>query len=124
MATEQYLTTGEKKLAGLLEEPESTKLWRPRMAYMYMAICVFDFMVAPILWSLVQIFTTGMVALPWTPLTLAEGGIFHMALGAILGAAAFTRGQEKVQRLRSVTSFEYSPPENPYRLPPEDMENR
>jgi hypothetical protein len=32
----------------------------------------------------------------WVPLTLQGNGMFHVAFGAILGVAAFTRGQEKV----------------------------
>ena len=32
----------------------------------------------------------------WTSLTLSNGGLIHLAFGAILGVAAFTRGQEKI----------------------------
>jgi hypothetical protein len=31
----------------------------------------------------------------WQPLTLLGGAFFHLSFGAILGIAAFTRGQEK-----------------------------
>ena len=31
-----------------------TKKWRPMMAIMYMCVCVFDFILAPILWAVVQ----------------------------------------------------------------------
>ena len=31
----------------------------------------------------------------WQPLTLLGGAFFHLSFGAILGVAAFTRGQEK-----------------------------
>ena len=31
----------------------------------------------------------------WQSLTLQGGGLFHIAFGAILGAAAWTRGMEK-----------------------------
>ena len=33
----------------------------------------------------------------WQPLTVQGGGLFHVAFGAILGIAAWTRGQEKVE---------------------------
>ena len=79
-----------------------TKTWRPHMAYAYMAICLFDFMVGPFLWSIFQIIGKGTVALQWVPLTLTGGGIFHVAMGAVLGIAAFTRGQEKVQQLKTL----------------------
>ena len=32
----------------------------------------------------------------WNPLTLMGGAFFHIAFGAILGVAAFSRGKEKV----------------------------
>ena len=32
----------------------------------------------------------------WQSLTLANGGLIHIAFGAILGVAAFSRGQDKV----------------------------
>jgi hypothetical protein len=33
---------------------------------------------------------------PWQSLTLSNGGLIHMAFGAILGVAAYGRTQEKV----------------------------
>jgi hypothetical protein len=75
--------------------------WRPMMAVVYMIIILFDFMVAPIFWSLIQVWGSGSVALQWSPLTLIAGGIFHAAMGAVLGISAFTRGQEKVKRLEA-----------------------
>jgi hypothetical protein len=32
----------------------------------------------------------------WNPITLQGAGLFHMAMGAILGIAAFGRTQEKI----------------------------
>jgi hypothetical protein len=77
------------------------KYWRPMMAVAYMAIILFDFIVAPILWSILQAMAAGTVTLQWAPLTLLSGGIFHAAMGAVLGISAFTRGQEKIERLRT-----------------------
>ena len=68
------------------------KYWRPMMAVAYMAIMVFDFIVAPVLWSILQATAAGAVTLQWAPLTLLSGGIFHAAMGAVLGISAFTRG--------------------------------
>ena len=83
------------------------KYWRPMMAVAYMVIILFDFIVAPILWSILQAIAAGTVTLQWAPLTLLSGGIFHAAMGAVLGISAFTRGQEKVERLR--TSYQEDP---------------
>lgn len=74
--------------------------WRPLAAMVYLIICVFDFLVAPVLWSILQLGDeTGMVTEKWEPLTLGGGGLFHLSFGAILGVAAWTRGQEKVEQL-------------------------
>lgn len=69
--------------------------WRPASAWVYMFICIVDFVVFPVLWSLLQAAKSGQVTMPHQPLTLQGGGLFHMSFGAILGVAAWTRGQEK-----------------------------
>lgn len=73
--------------------------WRPMMAFVYMAVIIFDFIVGPIFWSIIQIYG-GSIAIQWNPLTLIGGGIFHAAMGAVLGISAFSRGREKVETLR------------------------
>jgi hypothetical protein len=70
--------------------------WRPAMGWMYMAVCMADFVFFPILWSLVQVVGDGKVESQWTPITLQGAGLFHMAMGAILGIAAYGRTQEKM----------------------------
>ena len=35
----------------------------------------------------------------WDPITLKEGGFYHLSMAAIIGVAAWTRGQEKIKRL-------------------------
>lgn len=77
------------------------KYWRPMMAMTYMAIIICDFIIFPIAWSLTQVYGLGEVELQWAPLTLLSGGIFHAAMGAVLGVAAWTRGQEKIERLKT-----------------------
>jgi hypothetical protein len=70
--------------------------WRPAMGWMYMLVCVMDFVVFPVLWSLVQVVGGGEVRTQWSPITLQGAGLFHMAMGAILGIAAYGRTQEKL----------------------------
>jgi hypothetical protein len=74
--------------------------WRPMMAFVYMAIILFDFIVGPIFWSIMQLYG-GSMSIQWSPLTLIAGGIFHAAMGAVLGISAFTRGKEKIETLKS-----------------------
>jgi hypothetical protein len=70
--------------------------WRPMMGWMYMVVCSFDFVIAPILWSLLQSLSQGSVQTQWQPLTLQGAGLFHIAMGAVLGIAAYGRTQEKL----------------------------
>ena len=70
--------------------------WRPMMGWMYMLVCTMDFVVFPILWSLIQVWGGGRVETQWSPITLQGAGLFHMAMGAVLGVAAFGRTQEKL----------------------------
>jgi hypothetical protein len=70
--------------------------WRPMMGWMYMLVCTADFVLFPVLWSLVQAVHGGSVQTQWSPITLQGAGLFHMAMGAILGIAAFGRTQEKI----------------------------
>jgi len=69
--------------------------WRPMMGWMYMVVCMFDMIIFPILWSLLQTFTHTAIT-QWNPLTLQGAGLFHIAMGAVLGIAAFGRTQEKL----------------------------
>ena len=70
--------------------------WRPMMGWMYMVVCTCDFVVFPVLWSLVHtIMHTGQYT-QWQPLTLQGAGLFHIAMGAVLGLAAWGRTQEKL----------------------------
>jgi len=70
--------------------------WRPAMGWMYMIVCITDFIIFPVLWSILQAYYDGQVVTQWDPLTLEGAGLFHMAMGAVLGIAAWTRGQEKL----------------------------
>jgi hypothetical protein len=73
--------------------------WRPAMGWMYMGVCIFDFVLAPILWSVIQFWETQAANdafRQWQPMTLQGAGLFHMAMGAVLGLAAWGRTQEKL----------------------------
>jgi hypothetical protein len=92
MAEEQQkMSESEKK-----KEDWMNSKWRPMMGWMYMCVCSFDFVVAPILWSLTQSLFHGAVNVQWQPLTLQGAGLFHISMGAVLGIAAYGRTQEKL----------------------------
>jgi hypothetical protein len=71
------------------------KKWRPMMAWVYMATCVCDFILFPVLWPAL-LATIHSPVTPWQPLTLSGAGLFHVAMGAVLGLTAYGRTQEKI----------------------------
>jgi hypothetical protein len=78
------------------QEDWMARRWRPAMGWLYMAVCAMDFMIFPILWSVLQSVSHGQVTNQWQPLTLQGAGLFHLAMGAVLGIAAYGRTQEKM----------------------------
>ena len=90
MADEQVTSESEKK-----KEDWMNSKWRPMMGWMYMLICTMDMVIFPVLWSLLQAVTHTAIT-QWNPLTLQGAGLFHIAMGAVLGIAAFGRTQEKL----------------------------
>jgi hypothetical protein len=88
--SEEVKSTSETK-----KEDWMNSKWRPMMGWMYMLVCTMDMVVFPILWSLLQTFTHTQIT-QWNPLTLQGAGLFHIAMGAVLGIAAFGRTQEKL----------------------------
>ena len=89
--SEEVKSESEKK-----KEDWMNSKWRPMMGWMYMAVCSADFIVFPVLWSIVQVIGGGEVRTQWQPITLQGAGLFHIAMGAVLGIAAYGRTQEKM----------------------------
>lgn len=86
-----------------------TTTWRPLMAVTYMATIWFDFIIGPVIFNLLQYRTGEQLISSWTPLTLQGGGLYHLAMGAVLGIAAWTRGQEKVASMNGQsTTYDYN----------------
>jgi hypothetical protein len=112
----QHLSASAKK-----QEDWMNSKWRPMMGWMYMVLCMFDFMIAPILWSMIQAYQGGQVNIQWQPLTLQGAGLFHVAMGAVLGLAAWGRTQEKMSGTNIGTSY-VAPPPNPGMMQPGMMQ--
>ena len=92
MAEQQpQLSESEKK-----KEDWMNSKWRPMMGWSYMLTCVADFVIFPVLWSLLQAISKGQVNVQWQPITLQGAGLYHIAMGAVLGIAAYGRTQEKL----------------------------
>lgn len=113
-------TTEQQNKLVVAKEPVYKKGWRPALAWGYVAICLFDFLIAPLIMMVFfgQAQSTTMLpaglsaaeyveilkAMPpavyhaWDPLTLKAGGFFHIAMGGIIGVGSWTRGKEKAIR--------------------------
>jgi len=93
MSVEEYekMSATEQK-----KEDWMNSKWRPAMGWLYLVVCSADFVVFPILWSVLQGMFHGTVNSQWQPLTLQGAGLFHIAMGAIIGVAAWGRTQEKL----------------------------
>ena len=116
-------TTNPNTPPAVVSEPWYKKGWRPALAWGYVAICIFDFIIAPAIMMAFfgqaqATFTmpAGLTAAEyielvkavppptyhaWVPLTLQAGGFFHITMGAILGIGSFTRGVEKQKRVEN-----------------------
>ena len=108
--TTATMTDSEKK-----KEDWMNSKWRPMMGWMYMGVCTADFILFPVLWSLLQSISHGAVNTQWQPLTLLGAGLFHIAMGAVLGIAAMGRTQEKLAGannggIQSSIGTTYTPP--------------
>jgi hypothetical protein len=90
--------------------------WRPMMGWMYMLVCVCVFVLFPVLWSLVQTIGDGKVESQWMPITLQGAGLFHIAMGAVLGIAAMGRTQEKMAGANN-GGVQATPPSTPSFMP-------
>jgi hypothetical protein len=91
--------------------------WRPMMGWSYMLTCIADFVIFPVLWSVLQSLSKGQVNIQWQPITLQGAGLYHIAMGAVLGIAAYGRTQEKLGgannggiQLPSNVGTTYTPP--------------
>ena len=93
MSVEEYekMSQSEQK-----KEDWMNSKWRPAMGWLYLVVCSADFVAFPILWSVLQGMFHGTVNTQWQPLTLQGAGLFHIAMGAIIGVAAWGRTQEKL----------------------------
>ena len=78
--------------------------WKIYVAISYIAICLFDFIIAP---TGIFLMSTGLhiAYIPWVPLTLQGGGLFHMSMLTILGVASYTSGMANIERVKNMPDF-------------------
>lgn len=91
-AIKHYRTTGWRTL------------WRPFIAWTYGLVCVFDFVITPLSFFILQTITgvPPEAMLNYTPLTLQGGGLYHLSMLAIVGVTSFGRTKEKLAGVADV----------------------
>lgn len=93
--TKDYLKVTSKNIDG---ETWIRNTWRPIVAWTYIVTCAMDFIIFPVLWAIYLALVKASVV-QWDPLTLKGAGLYHLAMGAILGVTAWSRGREKIALL-------------------------
>jgi hypothetical protein len=101
MSNKDYkqMSDSEKK-----KEDWMNSKWRPMMGWMYMAVCMADFVLFPVLWSLVQAAHGGSVQTQWSPITLARRRIIPHGHGCYFGYRSIwthTRKNSRCQQWRN-----------------------
>lgn len=100
------------------------KYWKVACAIVYLTICIFDFLIMPIVMTnyvkdmdrseiyaqisqldnhQAQVALIGKLEYnvqTWQPITLMGAGMFHLAFGAILTGAVFKQGQVKTSSIQ------------------------
>lgn len=89
------------------DEPWINRYWRPMMAWQYFVVCICDFIIFP---SFAMYYASkyGVAEnFKWDPITLTAGGFYHIAMGVIIGVAAYSRGQENLLRTRLFAGMQH-----------------
>lgn len=79
------------------EESWIKQYWRPAIAWQYFVVCIFDFIIFPSCDFALGYYLK--LDNNWDPITLKDGGFYHLAMAAIIGVSAYTRGQEKIEKM-------------------------
>lgn len=74
--------------------------WRPAIGWLYAIVVFFDFVLAPVGYSTLQLIKDVPIT-QWEPLTLKGAGLFHVSMLAIVGVTAYGRTQEKLNNAQS-----------------------
>lgn len=78
--------------------------WREWAAYIFLSICTYDFIIAP-LFNQIMVAFFKLQYVPWQPLTLQSGGIFFMSFGVILGVSAWGKSTENTEIIKNMPDY-------------------
>jgi len=71
--------------------------WREFMAWSYGIVCLWDFLVAPIYFSILSVVSHTPYVV-WVPITIQGGGLYHLAMGAIIGVSSYGKSKEAISQ--------------------------
>jgi hypothetical protein len=97
--TEEVKSESEKK-----KEDWMNSKWRPMMGWSYMLTCIADFVIFPVLWSVLQAISKGQVNVQWQPITLQGAGSVphcHGCCAGYCGLWSHTRKTRRSQQWRN-----------------------
>lgn len=90
----------ENKASGKQEEHWMKAFWRPSLAFVYLIIVLFDFVIFPAFLAFLS-FKHGQTYIPYQSISLQSGGLIHLSFGTILGLSAYTRGMAKIKAIET-----------------------
>jgi len=70
--------------------------FRPALAWIYCIICLFDFIIMPILFNILQFNTLGQNISEYSAITLQNSGLFHISMCAVLGINSHSKSKERI----------------------------
>lgn len=70
--------------------------WRPLIACTYVIICLWDFIVGPTIFNVLQYLNPGQDISIYSPLTTSGGGLLHLSFGSIITMSTHGRTKEKI----------------------------
>jgi hypothetical protein len=100
------------------ESPWKTN-WRPAMGWLYLAVCICDFIIFPIMFTIVQFWqipVANEAFRQWNPITLSGAGFFHIAMGAVLGITSYGRSQEKIEDKKIIAQTVHTKTQSKFKI--------
>lgn len=104
MDTQIQQTTVSQQIRLPQDDPPINRLWRPLFAYQYVIVCLFDFMMFPLM-TMIWSYYNGVQWGGWEPLTLKGSGLYHLAAGGVIGVSSYARGLDTALRNKLVAQL-------------------
>lgn len=126
---------GSNNMSTTNQKQKPSNQWRNVAAYVYLFICIFDFVVMPTLTFFFHTPPTSLITLitqlspanqadlikdfygPWSPLTENSGGLFHIVFLTLLGVISWQSGKLETEIAKTQMTASLPKPEEPHPKP-------